>query len=291
MKIDLHAHSSWSDGSETVENVFRDAKKQGVDVLALTDHDTTRGWAEASEIAAELGIGFVPGIELTTRAHPAGEKSFGVHLLAYLPDPNNETLSSALENTLRLREERLVQMFELIRAEYDLDWQDVLDQLRNGATHGRPSIAAAMVSKGHFASTADVFDNLWAPGSAFYVPNKDVVDTIEAIRLVVAAGGVPIIAHPMSRGKGPEVGEAMPVAHFEEMIAAGLAGFEVDHRDVPPHAQKWLLEMAAKHDLIVTGSSDYHGNRKPNLLGENTTSPEMLDRIIAQATGTQAQLL
>ena len=291
MKIDLHAHSSWSDGSETVENVFRDAKKQGVDVLALTDHDTTRGWAEAREIAAELGIGFVPGIEITTRAHPAGEKSFGVHLLAYLPDPNNEALSSALENTLRLREERLAQMFELIRAEYDLDWQDVLDQLRNGATHGRPSIAAAMVSKGHFASTADVFDNLWGPGSAFYIPNKDVVDTIDAIRLVVTAGGVPIIAHPMSRGKGPEVGEAMPVAHFEEMIAAGLAGFEVDHRDVPPHAQKWLLEMASKHDLIVTGSSDYHGNRKPNLLGENTTSPEMLNRIVAQATGTQAQLL
>ncbi len=290
MKIDLHAHSSWSDGSETVENVFRDAKKQGVDVLAITDHDTTRGWAEASEIAAELGIGFVPGIEITTRAHPTGEKSFGVHLLAYLPDPNHEALSSALENTLRLREERLAQMFELIRAEYDLDWQDVLDQLRNGATHGRPSIAAAMVSKGHFASTADVFDNLWAPGSAFYIPNKDVVDTIDAIRLVVDAGGVPIIAHPMSRGKGPEIGEAMPVAHFEEMIAAGLAGFEVDHRDVPPHAQKWLLEMAAKHDLIVTGSSDYHGNRKENVLGENTTSKEMLDRIIAQATGTSPQL-
>jgi predicted metal-dependent phosphoesterase TrpH len=290
MKIDLHAHSSWSDGSETVENVFRDAKKQGVDVLALTDHDTTRGWAEAREIAAELGIGFVPGIEITTRAHPAGEKSFGVHLLAYLPDPNNQALSSALDNTLRLREERLAQMFELIRAEYDLDWQDVLDQLRNGATHGRPSIAAAMVSKGHFASTTDVFNDLWAPGSAFYIPNKDVVDTIDAIRLVVAAGGVPIIAHPMSRGKGPEIGEAMPVAHFEEMIAAGLAGFEVDHRDVPPHAQKWLREMAAKHDLIVTGSSDYHGNRKENVLGENTTSKEMLERIIAQATGTSPQL-
>ncbi len=290
MKIDLHAHSSWSDGSETVENLFREAKKREVDVVALTDHDTTRGWDEAREIAAELGIGFVPGIEITTRAHPAGEKSFGIHLLAYLPDPNNKALSSALENTLRLREERLAQMFELIRAEYDLDWQDVLDQLRNGATHGRPSIAAAMVSKGHFASTADVFNDLWAPGSAFYIPNKDVVDTIDAIRLVVAAGGVPIIAHPMSRGKGPEVGEAMPVAHFEEMIAAGLAGFEVDHRDVPPHVQKWLREMATTHDLIVTGSSDYHGDRKENLLGENTTSPEMLERIIAQATGAKAQL-
>jgi predicted metal-dependent phosphoesterase TrpH len=290
MKIDLHSHSSWSDGSEIVETVFREAKKQEVDVLALTDHDTTRGWDEAREIAAELGIGFVPGIEITTRAHPPGEKSFGVHLLAYLPDPNNGELVSALENTLRLREERLAQMFELIRAEYELDWQDVLDQLRNGATHGRPSIAAAMVSKGHFASTTDVFNDLWGPGSAFYIPNKDVVDTIDAIRLVAAAGGVPIIAHPMSRGKGPEVGQPMPRAHFEEMIAAGLAGFEVDHRDVPPHAQKWLREMASEFDLILTGSSDYHGNRKENVLGEHSTSKEMLDRIVAQATGTQAQL-
>jgi predicted metal-dependent phosphoesterase TrpH len=147
-----------------------------------------------------------------------------------------------------------------------------------------------MVSRGHFASTADVFDNLWGPGSPFYVPNKDVVDTIDAIRLVVAAGGVPIIAHPLSRGKGPEVGQPMPVAHFEEMIAAGLAGFEVDHRDVPAHAQQWLREMAAKHDLIVTGSSDYHGDRKPNIIGENSTSKEMLERILAQATGTKAQI-
>ena len=290
MKIDLHTHSSWSDGSETVENVFLEAKRREVDVIALADHDTTRGWAEARELSAAHGVGFIPAIEITTRAHPAGEKSFGVHLLAYLPDPNHAELTATLENTLRLREERLVQMFELISAEFELDWQDVQDQLRNGATHGRPSIAAAMVSRGHFASTADVFDNLWGPGSPFYVPNKDVVDTIDAIRLVVAAGGVPIIAHPLSRGKGPEEGEPMPVAHFEEMIAAGLAGFEVDHRDVPLHAQKWLREMAAKHDLIMTGSSDYHGNRKVNVIGENTTSPEMLERILAQATGAEAQL-
>ena len=109
--------------------------------------------------------------------------------------------------------------------------------------------------------------------------------------MIRRAGGVAIIAHPMSRGKGPEVGQPMPRDHFEEMIAAGLAGFEVDHRDVPPHAQKWLREMAKEFDLIVTGSSDYHGlTGKKNRLGENTTSPDMLERILAQATGTQAQL-
>ena len=110
--------------------------------------------------------------------------------------------------------------------------------------------------------------------------------------MIRRAGGVPIIAHPLGRGKGPEVGQPMPREHFEEMIAAGLAGFEVDHRDVPPHAQKWLREMAAEFDLVITGSSDYHGvDGKQNRLGENTTSPEMLERIIAQATGTAAVLL
>ena len=290
MKIDLHAHSSWSDGSETVENLFREAKKREVDVVALTDHDTTRGWDEAREIAAELGIEFVPGIEITTRAHPVGAKSFGIHLLAYLPDPTNAELVATLEITLKLREERLLEMFELIRKVHPIEWQDVLDQLRFGATHGRPALAAALVSRQFFKDTDEVFNVLWAPDSDFYVPNKGVIDTLDAIRLVRRAGGVPIIAHPLSRGKGPEVGEAMPVAHFEEMIAAGLAGFEVDHRDVPPHVQKWLREMATTHGLIVTGSSDYHGDRKENLLGENTTSPEMLERIIAQATGAKAQL-
>lgn len=296
MKIDLHAHSNCSDGKESVEEVFRQAKLAGVDVLALTDHDTTHGWPLAAAAASVEGIGFVPGIEVTTRAHvysPTGElHKFGVHMLAYLPDPNHEELQRVLSDSVTSRELRLRAIVEKIGADYDLDWSDVEMFLADGATFGRPAVADAMVHRGHFSNRDEVFAEVWPNGiDRYYVPNRGVPDTVESIRLIRRAGGVPIIAHPLSRGKGPEVGEAMPREHFEEMIAAGLAGFEVDHRDVPEHAQKWLREMAAQFDLIVTGSSDYHGlDGKQNRLGENTTTPEMLERIIAQATGTKAQL-
>lgn len=296
MKIDLHAHSNCSDGKESVEEVFRQAKLAGVDVLALTDHDTTHGWPLAAAAASAEGIGFVPGIEVTTRAHvysPSGDLTkFGVHMLAYLPDPNHEQLQQVLSESVTSREIRLRAIVEKIGADYDLDWSDVEMFLADGATFGRPAVADAMVHRGHFENRDDVFARVWPNGAdRYYVPNRGVPDTVESIRLIRSAGGVPIIAHPLSRGKGPEVGQAMPREHFEEMIAAGLAGFEVDHRDVPEHAQKWLREMAAEFDLIVTGSSDYHGlTGKQNRLGENTTSPEMLERILAQATGTNAQL-
>jgi predicted metal-dependent phosphoesterase TrpH len=296
MKIDLHAHSNCSDGKESVEEVFRQAKLAGVDVLALTDHDTTHGWPLAAAAASAEGIGFVPGIEVTTRAHvysPSGElHKFGVHMLAYLPDPNHEELQQVLSESVTSREVRLRAIVEKIGADYDLDWSDVEMFLADGATFGRPAVADAMVHRGHFNNRDAVFAEVWPNGvDRYYVPNRGVPDTVESIRLIRRAGGVPIIAHPLSRGKGPEVGQVMPRQHFEEMIAAGLAGFEVDHRDVPPHAQKWLREMAAEFDLIVTGSSDYHGlTGKKNRLGENTTSPEMLERVVAQSTGTIAQL-
>lgn len=296
MKIDLHAHSNCSDGKESVEEVFRQAKLAGVDVLALTDHDTTHGWPLAAAAASAEGIGFVPGIEVTTRAHvysPSGElHKFGVHMLAYLPDPNHEELQRVLSDSVTSRELRLRAIVEKIGADYDLDWSDVEMFLADGATFGRPAVADAMVHRGHFSNRDEVFAEVWPNGiDRYYVPNRGVPDTVESIRLIRRAGGVPIIAHPLSRGKGPEVGQAMPREHFEEMIAAGLAGFEVDHRDVPEHAQKWLREVAAEFDLIVTGSSDYHGlDGKQNRLGENTTTPEMLERIIAQASGTKAQL-
>ena len=291
MKIDLHAHSSWSDGADSVTEVFRAAKAAGVDVLALTDHDTTKGWDEARSIAAELGIGFVPGIEITTRARVSVDRPFGVHMLAYLPDPNHPALAAALSNTVAKREARLLTLFELVSAEYELTWQDVLDQLREGATHGRPALAAALVARGHFDHTNDVFKTVWADGdNRFYVPNRGVIETIDAVRLIREAGGVPIIAHPLARGKGPAEGSPMPRAHFIELIEAGLAGFEVYHRDVPEHARRWLISLAQEFDLLLTGSSDYHGIRKHNVLGEQTTSPAVLESIIAQASGTPALL-
>ena len=287
MKIDLHSHSTHSDGREDVCTVFREAKAAGVTTLALTDHDTISGWPEAAKAAAELGITFIPGIEVTTRAHvkdtQGNLRKFGVHMLAYLPDPSHAELQKVLAESVTSRETRLKEITERVAEKWQITWAEVEAQLTTGATKGRPALADALIAAGHFVNRGEVFDQVFYSGSPYYVPNRGVPDTIEAIKLIRRAGGVPIIAHPLGRGKGPGRFQRMPLAHFEEMIAAGLAGFEVYHRDVPARARRWLLRLAKKHDLIVTGSSDYHGkDGKVNLLGENTTSPAMLERIVRE---------
>ena len=248
-------------------------------MLALTDHDSTAGWAEAAEVATELGMGFVPGIEVTTVAQ-GRNKPFSVHMLAYLPDPNNVELQRVLRHTVVAREQRLRDITDLVAPVWQITWDDVMAQLREGATMGRPAVADALIAAGHFANRGEVFDQVLFDGSDYYVSNESAPDVLEAIELIRNAGGVPIIAHPLGRSDGSR---ALPEAHFRAMIKAGLAGFEVYHRDVPDFAREWLLGLAEEFDLIVTGSSDYHGLAgKENRLGENLTAPEMLERIDAQ---------
>ncbi len=279
MRIDLHAHSTHSDGREDVRTIFSAAKAAGVDVLALTDHDSTAGWAEAADVARELGMGFVPGIEVTTMAQ-GKNKPFSVHMLAYLPDQNNVALQEVLRNTVVAREQRLRDITELVSPVWQITWDDVLAQLREGATMGRPAVADALVAAGHFVDRGEVFAKVLFDGSQYYVSNESAPDVLEAIDLIRSAGGVPIIAHPLGRSDG---NHALPEAHFRAMIEAGLAGFEVYHRDVPEFAREWLLGLAKEFDLIVTGSSDYHGlTGKENRLGENVTAQEMLERISSQ---------
>ncbi len=286
--IDLHSHSTRSDGKESPTEVFEHAAAAGVEVLALTDHDTTSGWAEAAEAAQRLGLGFVPGIEVTTRAEVkvAGRRRFiSVHMLAYLPDPNHKALSQELLTTVNSRENRAMLMVDRLAADYDITWDLVLEMLEEGATIGRPAIADALVHLGLFADRGEVFNGPLNSHGKYYVPTKT-VDTFDAIQLIRAAGGVPVIAHPLTDISPNASRGDLPEDHFEQLIDAGLAGFEVYHREVPENARDWLLALAAKRQLIVTGSSDYHGvYGKPNRLGENTTAPEMLERILAAATG------
>lgn len=285
-RIDLHSHSTCSDGRETPTEVMRQAKEAGLNYIALTDHDSTKGWAEAEAEAIELGINLVPGIEVTSRALialPKGETAkFSVHMLAYLPNPENRALKKMLEDSVNLRVERLKQITELLSQDFDVDWDSVLEALPPGATAGRPAVADAMINRGIFTKR-DEFFKLVYPGSKYYVPNRGVPTPEVAIAIIRQAGGVPIIAHPMARGHGPKPGDAMPRAHFLSMIEAGLAGFETEHRDVPEHAREWLEQLAFEFDLITTGSSDYHGSGKENRLGERLTKPAMLERIYTQA--------
>jgi len=293
MIIDLHSHSTRSDGKESPTEVFEQAAMAGVDILALTDHDTTSGWAEASLAARRLGLGFVPGIEVTTRAEvQRGGKTrwISVHLLAYLPDPGHAGLKTVLGDSVATRETRARSMVDLLARDFDITWDLVLEQLTEGATIGRPALADALVQLGVVAHRSEAFESILSKSGGYYIP-AETADVFEAIDLVRAAGGVPVIAHPLGGAPDNLDRGDLPQEHFEKLIAGGLAGFEVYHREVPEVAREWLLGLAAKHDLIVTGSSDYHGVLgKPNRLGENSTTPEMLDRIISAANGTPAQL-
>jgi predicted metal-dependent phosphoesterase TrpH len=293
VKIDLHTHSTRSDGLDSPSELIANAAKAGIDIIALTDHDTVSGWDEARGNAFELGLGFVPGIEVTS---VSDIERFGrsilisFHLLAYLPDPDHKALEIVLGDTVATREARGRAIVEKLAEQIPITWEMVMDHLDKGATIGRPAIADTLVTMGLVPDRSAAFDYYLSTDGPFYVSHST-VSTLEAIGLIRAAGGVAVIAHPL-KGVGPDTDpEDLPMAHFEEMVAAGLQGVEVYHRDVPETARKWLLELAGKHDLIVTGSSDYHGvSGKPNQLGENTTSQEMLDRILLLGTGTKASL-
>jgi predicted metal-dependent phosphoesterase TrpH len=293
MIIDLHSHSTRSDGKESPTEVFERAALAGVNILALTDHDTTSGWDEAAAAASRLGLGFVPGIEVTTRAkvQRAGHTRFiSVHMLAYLPNPNHAALASVLGDSVATRETRARAMVDLLAKDFDITWDLVLEQLTEGATIGRPALADALVALGVVSHRSEAFESILSKNGGYYIP-AETADVFDAISLIREAGGVPVIAHPLGGAPDNLDRGDLPQEHFEKLIEGGLAGFEVYHREVPQVAREWLLGLAAKHDLIVTGSSDYHGEHgKPNRLGENSTSPEMFERILALGSGVAPQL-
>ncbi|CAD6001643.1 PHP domain-containing protein [Agreia sp. COWG] len=273
--IDLHAHSSASDGTETPIALVRAAADAGLGTLAITDHDSTAGWEAASDEALRQGIALIPGMELSTRKGYAS-----VHMLAYLFDPNNAGL---VAETARIRSARLTRAEEMVTAigaDYDLSWADVLEQTQDGATVGRPHIADALVAKGHSLTRSDAFAGILHWQAGYYQPHY-APDPLTGVELIVAAGGVPVIAHPATRGRAGVVSED----ELARLVDAGLFGLEVDHRENTPDGKERLRELAAKFDLAITGSSDYHGAGKPNRLAENSTHPEVLERLVDRATG------
>jgi len=288
--IDLHTHSTKSDGKDTPSQLVANAHANGISVLGITDHDTTAGWEEALNAARSHKIGLVPGIEVSTRQLIGNDRRISVHMLAYLPDPNNQALVAELEKTRTSRISRAKKIVELVAVDYPISWEKVQAELEPGATIGRPAIADALVSAGVVPTRSDAFTSILHRRSKYYVSDHS-LDTIEAIRLIRGAGGVSVIAHPLIDFPAGASVQDLPEEHFKELIDAGLDGIEVHHRSVPPLAKQWLIDLAFKHNLIVTGSSDYHGiTGKDNRLGENQTSPEMLERILDQASGFEAFL-
>lgn len=276
--IDLHTHSSASDGTEPPALVVRQAVRAGLTVVALTDHDTTRGWEEAADEARRVGIVLVPGIEVS-----CSRRGRSVHLLAYLPDPEHPGLVGELRRARSSRDTRLDRMVARMAADgIPVSVEAVRAQVEPGATAGRPHIADALVEAGVVADRREAFDR-WLGNDGPYYVGHYAPDPVRAVEVVRAAGGVAVVAHPHSVTRGRVVSDAL----LEEMADAGMAGIEVRHRDHTPEAQRHLVDLARALDLFVTGASDYHGEGKPNRLGENTTDPEVLAEIEASATGTR----
>jgi predicted metal-dependent phosphoesterase TrpH len=209
-------------------------------------------------------------------------------MLAYLPDPTYEPLANALRRTRESRVIRAKEMVSRLSEDYPIDWELVQSQLPAGSTIGRPAIADALVQAGVIPNRSEAFTSILHKNSRYYVSEKSLA-TVEAIDLIRQAGGVSVMAHPLTDFPAGGSPQDLPTEHFEYLIGEGLNGLEVNHRSVPQIARTWLNELAMKHNLIVTGSSDYHGvGGKENLLGENTTTPQMLERIIDQAWGFEA---
>lgn len=275
MRIDLHTHSSASDGTDTPGDLVREAASAGLDVVALTDHDAMSGWEEARQAADEVGITLVPGLEISTRH---GHR--GVHLLGYLPDPTHPPLVAVLDRILVGRTERTPAIVSALRAEgIDLTEDDVRREAGGSVAAGRPHVADALVRLGVVADRTEAFDTLLNPGRPGYV-NRWAADLEDMIGLVTAAGGVAVIAHPWGRGSRSVLDEGA----LASLRDSGLAGIEVDHQDHSPEARAELRAIAANLDLVATGSSDHHGLGKVDHdLGVNTTDPEQYERLLSLA--------
>ena len=277
MRIDLHAHSNVSDGTQAPGAVMAAAAEAGLDVIALTDHDSTDGWAGAAAGAREHGVALVPGMEISCRT----TEGISVHLLCYLHDPEHPGLLEEITKAKDARFTRAERMVSLLAEDDPLSWDDVIHHVAPGATLGRPHIADALVAAGVVADRTEAFESILTSRSRYYVQHY-APDPALAVELVRAAGGVPVFAHPVASARGRTVGESV----YQEMIDAGLAGLEIYHRDNPEEGRAFLRKLADRHGLLVTGSSDYHGTGKPNRLGENLTSPEVFARIEELGTGT-----
>jgi predicted metal-dependent phosphoesterase TrpH len=279
--IDLHTHSTASDGTDTPEQLVAAAHRAGVDVLAITDHDTTGGW-DAAAAALPTGMRLVRGAEFSC-VSPTGreERPVSVHLLGYLFDPTHPAIVAEQSRLRDERVHRLARITEKMAADgYPVDVESVFALVPEGTSAGRPHLARALVGAGVVESVNEAFATLLHNGSPYYVPKAD-TPVERAIAMVRAAGGVAVFAHAFARRRGRVVEPSV----IADLAAVGLGGVEVDHPDHTPEDRELLRELAAAHDLVTTGSSDYHGTNKITPVAVEHTDPDALDALVARTSG------
>ena len=270
MKIDLHTHSTRSDGTMSPTQLIQHAIINGVDILALTDHDTIAGWNEARG-AIRGDFQLVLGAEISCLT----EEDISVHMLGLLFDENYQPLQDALEASRDDRIPRMKKMIKLMQADgIKITFEEVLDQQPDGATLGRPHLADALVANGIVKNRDQAFAELINNESKYYVSHISPTP-LEAVKLIKEAGGGSIIAHPYSSLRNTRIS----IESFANLKDAGLNGIEVDHRDHEFTERQSLRKLAEDLDLVTTGSSDFHGTGKLNLIGENVTAPEHWERL------------
>lgn len=280
MRIDLHAHTVMSDGTDTPAEFVRAASAAGLDVVALTDHDTTAGWSAAAE-ALPAGLTLVPGAELSCVSDADNGWPISVHLLAYLFDPHAEAIVTEQQRLRVERRQRLDRMATRMAGDgLPIDPAAVMAALPADASAGRPHLARALVEAGLVSSVTEAFDRYLGNGGRYYVRRAD-TPVERAIEMISAAGGVTVLAHPWAYSRGPTISADV----IADLAARGLSGVEVDHPNHEPSARAELRGLAVELDLVTTGSSDYHGTNKETPLGAETTGPEMFERLVAQASG------
>lgn len=274
-KIDLHAHSSVSDGTESPAELVRQAQEAGLDVVAITDHDTTDGWDEALKTAADIGMTLVPGIELSTRHH-----GVSVHIVSYLPNPHDPDLLRELAEIQGSRSSRAERIVNNLSEDFPITWAELLASVPAGSTIGRPHIADFLIAKGVAENRGTIFDDILHPKHGYTVPYHAPLPP-EGIALIRKAGGVPVLAHPAAaRTRG-----TIPKEVLAELVDAGLFGLEIEHPENREELKPVLYDYANYFGLQVTGSSDWHGTGKENRLGDGLTKREVLEKILEEGTG------
>jgi predicted metal-dependent phosphoesterase TrpH len=270
MKIDLHTHSTRSDGTMSPTELVQHAIINGISIMALTDHDTVAGWDEAkAAVSGDFQLVLGAEISCLTEAHQS------IHMLGLLFDHRYQPLQDALELSRDDRVPRMKKIIELLAADgVAITYEDVLDHQPEGSTLGRPHLADALVAKGITKTREQAFTQFLSNDSKYYVSH--IAPTpIDAVKLIRAAGGVAIIAHPFSSISNTK----MALDEMVKLKAVGLHGIEVDHRDHGSEERSNLRKIAADLDLIITGASDFHGSGKLNLIGENVTNLENWEKL------------